>query len=98
MAQQGQETADYNSAAHMLTVHIVDGVSTANDVIRGNPGRHRVQRRFGVVLDRSSDSTNDGSGTVTAQTTFTTGGAAAVLPGPTPIRRKQRASSIPCCD
>ncbi len=78
---EGQETSDYSSAAHTLTIHIAAGATTANDVIAAIQADPASNAAFGAVLDTSSDPTNDGSGTVTALTTFTSGGAAAVLTG-----------------
>ena len=79
--QAGQETAQYDAADHILTVHIVNGATTAQEAIAAIQADPASNAAFTASLDTTSDPTNNGLGTITALTTFTGGGTAATLTG-----------------
>jgi flagellar hook-associated protein 2 len=74
--QQGQETAAYDSNAKTLTFQIVDGVSTANDIIAA------LQRNTGAsaVLSAVVVQGTTGNGHLAVADTTVTAGAAIVAP------------------
>ncbi len=75
--QAGDETVDYEPADQTLTFHIAAGVTQASTIVQllqGNPN-------FTASLDTTNDPDNDGSGTITALTTYTSGGTEATLTG-----------------
>ncbi|TWT33322.1 flagellar hook-associated protein FlgL [Blastopirellula retiformator] len=75
----GDPTAVYNSGAKTLTVSIDAGVTTTTEIINAI----NLEGTFQAELDRSVDTTNDGSGTVSATGAVgtTSGGTAEVLAG-----------------
>ena len=77
----GQETAQYDAADHILTVHIVNGATTAQEAIAAIQADPASNAAFTASLDTTSDPTNNGLGTITALTTYTGGGTAATLTG-----------------
>ncbi|MCC9607666.1 flagellar hook-associated protein FlgL [Blastopirellula sp. JC732] len=75
----GSPTAVYNSGAKTLTVSIDAGVTTTADIVNAI----NLEGTFHAELDRSVDTTNNGTGTISATGTVgtTSGGTAEVLSG-----------------
>lgn len=71
----GSEYVTWDETAKTITIGIVPGVTTANEVVDLFAATDGPRDAFDVSLDTSVDETNDGSGAVNLATELTDGGA-----------------------
>ncbi|NLS96007.1 MAG: hypothetical protein GXX96_28045 [Planctomycetaceae bacterium] len=72
----GSESVTWDTAAKTITIGVVPDVTTANEVIELFESTPGPSDQFELLLDKSQDSTNNGSGTVKTAVEMTAGGIA----------------------